>query len=85
MEVFVKVIGEDLMSGERTVCATSFLTFVAIDGHGRPQPVPGVIPETDLEKKLHESAPDRAAHRRDRRLRSKRLAKEFGSMKPWEK
>ena len=85
MEVFVKVVGEDLMTGERTVCATSFLTFVAIDGHGKPQPVPGVIPETDLEKKLHASAPRRAAQRRDRRKRSKLLAQEFGSDKPWEK
>jgi len=30
MEVFVKVIGEDLMSGERKICATAFLTFVAV-------------------------------------------------------
>ena len=84
MEVFVKVVGEDLMTGERTVCATSFLTFVAIDAQGRPQPVPDVLPETDLEKKLHASAPGRAADRRERRARSKLLALEFGSTKPWE-
>lgn len=78
MEVFVKVIGEDLGTGERRVCATSFLTFVALDNEGMPQPVPPVIPETEYEKKLHETGPERAELRRERRRRSKKLAEEFG-------
>ena len=40
MEVFVKVLGEDLKTGDRRVCATAFLTFVALDEDGRPHPVP---------------------------------------------
>ncbi len=84
MEVFVKVIGEDLMTGQRTVCATSFLTFVAVDNDNRPVPVPGVIPETDIEKELHDSAPERAKHRQKRRKRSHSIAEQFGASKPWE-
>jgi len=84
MEVFVKVIGENLRTGERIVCATSFLTFVALDDQGKPHPVPAVIPETEMEKKLYDSAPDRAKHRMERRKQSKLLAQEFGVAKPWE-
>jgi len=84
MEVFVKVVGEDLLTGERTVCATSFLTFVAIDSDGKPHPVPPVIPETEFEKKLFETAVERSTLRKERRTRSKEFAKEFGVTKPWE-
>lgn len=84
MEVFVKVIGEDLLSGERTVCATSFLTFVAVDAEGKPVPVPGVIPETPEEKHLYETAPARAEERAKRRKQSKELAETFGTKRPWD-
>ena len=85
MEVFVRVVGEDLLSGERTVCVTAFLTFVAVDAQGRPQPVPGVIPETDMEKELHEGAPARARIRKERRARARMFAERFGAAKPWER
>ena len=84
MEVFVKVIGENLLTGERTVCATSFLTYVALGKDGRPVDVPKVMPETADEKLLHESAPARAEARRQRRAESKRLAEAFGIKRPWE-
>ena len=35
MEVFVKVIKENLKTGERQIAATSFLTFVAMDDDGK--------------------------------------------------
>ena len=84
MEVFVKVVGEDLKTGERAVCSTAFLTFVALDDNGKPHPVPAVIPETEFEKMLHKSAPERAKRRAARRHEAQRLAKEFGVSKPWE-
>ncbi len=84
MEIFVKVVGEDLLTGERTVCATSFLTFVALDSHGTPHPVPPVIPETAFEKKLFDTATERSILRKERRQNSKEFAKEFGVTKPWE-
>ncbi len=84
MEVFVKVVGENLMTGERIVCATSFLTFVALDNQGKPNPVPPIIPETEFEKKLFKTAPERAKLRKERRKRSKLFAEEYGVSKPWE-
>lgn len=84
IEVFVKVIAEDMLTGERNICATSFLTFVAVDEKGKPQLVPGVIPETEQEKRLYEEAPNRAARRRERRKHSKAVAEMFGVSKVWE-
>ena len=74
MEVFVKIIAEDLKSGKRTIAATALLTFVALDEHKRPTHVPQVIPETEEEKKLHETAPERAIMRKERKQKSKKLA-----------
>jgi acyl-CoA hydrolase len=79
MEVFAKAITENIVTGERQVCTTAFMTFVAIDSNGRPVPVPPVFPETDHEKMLHESAPQRAKRREERRKNSKNLAKTFGT------
>ncbi|MFC7749022.1 acyl-CoA thioesterase [Paenibacillus thermoaerophilus] len=84
MEVFVKVMKEDLLSGERTIAATSFLTFVALGEDNRPVPVPGVIPESEEELKLHETAPQRAEMRVRRRQESKKLADFLTIAQPWD-
>lgn len=83
MEVFVKAVTEDLLTGNRKVCATAFLTFVAIDENGRPTSIPPVYPETAQEKKLHSEAPRRAKHRNERRDKSREMAKTFGTDYPW--
>ena len=83
MEVFVKVMGEDLQTGERFVGATAFLTFVALDNKGNPHPVPPVIPESEHEKKLFDTAPERSMLRKERRHRSKGFAEKFGLLTPW--
>lgn len=67
MEIFVKVISENLMTGERELTATSFVTFVALDENGQPSPVPAVIPETEEEKYLFETAVDRQKMRKERK------------------
>jgi acyl-CoA hydrolase len=84
MEIFVKVVAEDLLSGERKVAATSFLTFVCIDKIGNPLPVPQVIPESEEEKELYRTAPDRQLERLNRRKKSKELAAFIKTVKPWE-
>ncbi|TLM68446.1 MAG: acyl-CoA thioesterase [Deltaproteobacteria bacterium] len=84
IEVFVKVVAEDLLSGERNVCATAFLTFVAVDGAGRPQSVPPVRPESELERFLHDGGAARAEARRSRRDLSKQLASRFGTKLVWQ-
>lgn len=84
MEVFVKAVTENLLTGERMVCTTAFLTFVAIDEHGKPIPVPRIYPETEHETMLHEGAKERARYRRERRKESKEMASEFGTKFPWQ-
>lgn len=79
MEVFVKVTSEHLLTGEKSIAALSFLTFVALDENGNPIPVPQVIPETDEEKWLNETAHSRAAHRKIRKQESKDLAEYFSN------
>ncbi|KGX87200.1 acyl-CoA thioesterase [Pontibacillus litoralis] len=83
MEVFVKAIKEDLLSGTRKVCATAFLTMVAVGEDKRPHPVPEVYPESEAEHWLHEGAEERAKQRRERRGVSKEFAKRFGTSFPW--
>jgi acyl-CoA hydrolase len=74
MEVFVKVIAEDLLLGVKRVAATCFVTFVALE-NGKPAKVPPVIPETEEEKLLHEIAMDRVKKRKERKNISTKLAK----------
>ncbi|TVY07694.1 acyl-CoA thioesterase [Paenibacillus cremeus] len=84
MEVFVKVIKEDLRTAERHIAATSFLTFVALDANNKPSTVPQVIPQTEEEKRLHETAVGRAEMRRQRREESKKFADYLTTTFPWE-
>jgi acyl-CoA hydrolase len=84
MEVFVKVIAENLITGNRKIAATAFLTFVALDEDGKPTKVPEIIPETKEEKKLFETGKDRAEKRKEHRKSSKELASYFTTEKPWE-
>ena len=56
MEVYLKVWGEDLSAQYRYLSNEAYLTFVALDPHGRPRPVPALEPETDEEKKMWEGA-----------------------------
>lgn len=83
METFVKAVSEDLLSGERRICAISFLTFVAINREGKPMPVSEVVPETDEEKWLHTHAEERAEHRKKRKKDSINLAQQFSPLEPW--
>jgi len=84
MEVFVKVVREDLRTGERKIAATSFLTFVGMDENNNPIPVPQVVPETEEEKILFETAEQRKEMRRNRREESKKFASFLLTNYPWE-
>ncbi|MBS4179241.1 acyl-CoA thioesterase [Lederbergia citrea] len=79
MEVFVKITSEHLLTGEQSIAALSFLTFVALDDTGKPTPVPEVVPETEEERWLNETASSRAAHRKIRKQESKDLAAFFSN------
>jgi acyl-CoA hydrolase len=64
LEVEVEVFSEEIPSGVRRATSRAYLTFVAIDRDGRPQPVPALQLETPADE-----ARSRQAHaRREARL-----------------
>src|SRR5213082_3981658 len=77
MEVGVKVWVENYIAGTRRHVSSAYLTFVAVDRHGRHIPVPPVVPETADEKRRYEDAGRRRELRRaelDRKKQSKTVA-----------
>ncbi len=67
LEVGVRVETENLYTGERRQTGSAYLTFVAIDEHGKPIRVPPVLPQTDEERRRYEAA----KLRRQKRLKDK--------------
>lgn len=67
MEVGVRVDAENPQTGEKFHTASAYLTFVALDSHGKPSLVPGLILETDEQKRRHKAA----VQRRDIRLQKR--------------
>jgi acyl-CoA hydrolase len=70
MEVGVRVDSENPVTGEVHHTAKAYLTFVGLDEHGRPTPVPPVLAESSEEKRRFEEA-------RKRREARVRLAEEI--------
>lgn len=68
MEVGVRVEAEHLVQNEKFQIASAYLTFVALDDHGKPMPVPKVIPQSVEEKRRYEAA----KKRRELRLQTKK-------------
>lgn len=86
MEVFVKVIGEDLVTGERYLAATCFTTFVAVPSHMNEEvefTVPMVIPETEEEKMVCAGYEKRRADRLAERSEYKKFAANLTIDLPW--
>ncbi|HLK50522.1 MAG TPA: acyl-CoA thioesterase [Bryobacteraceae bacterium] len=63
MEVGVKVMTENLLTGEQRHTCSAYLTFVALDERRRPTPIAPVIPETKDEKRRYEEAGERREYR----------------------
>ena|SRR6185312_5477585 len=63
MEVGVEVMAEDLITGEVRHIASSYVIYVALDAHGKPTPVPPLVPADDAEKALIERAHRRRMHK----------------------
>ena len=74
MEVGVKVFAEDPLTGEVLHTSSAYLTFVALDEHGKPVPIPPVIPETEEEKRRYREAGERRRQRLQ--LRNRMIEKE---------
>lgn len=67
MEVGVRVDAENPTTNETFHTATAYLTFVALDSHGKPTEVTPIDPQTDDEKRRFKAAEARRAHRLSRR------------------
>ncbi len=63
MEVGVKVIAEEVLTGERRHTNSCYLTYVALDDQGEPMEVPPIVPETPDEKRRYDRASKRRAER----------------------
>jgi uncharacterized protein (TIGR00369 family) len=63
MEVSVEVEAENLVTGRRRRTNRCAVTYVAIDEHGKPAPVPPVLPETEEEWRRYREAEARRAKR----------------------
>jgi acyl-CoA hydrolase len=67
IEVGVKVLAQNPITGEERHTNTCYATFVALDENGRPARVPPVQPETDEEKRRNEAGRERREARLGRR------------------
>ncbi len=56
MEIHMKVWGEDAIQQYKYKSNEAYYTFVSLDPNGKPRPVNKLIPETEEELKLYESA-----------------------------
>jgi acyl-CoA hydrolase len=74
MEVGIKVWVESYFTGERQHISSAYLTFVAVDRHGRKLPVAPVIPETPDQIRRFDDAGRRRELRRAEAERKASLA-----------
>jgi acyl-CoA hydrolase len=74
LEVGIKVLSENIMTGEQKHTCTAFLTFVHVGKDGTPTPVPEFAPETPEEKRLWKKALERKERRTERVKRIKEQA-----------
>ena len=63
MEIGVRVIVEDLLTGVQRHTSSAYLTFVALDKDSKPLPIPPVIPETPDEIRRYTQAGERREYR----------------------
>lgn len=63
MEIGARVMAENSYTGDRRHILSAYLTFVAVNSEGKPQPVPPVLAQTPMEKARYEEAQFRRANR----------------------
>lgn len=59
LEVEVVVWGEHPTTGKRWLCVTTWMTFVGIDANAKPREIPGLIAESDDDRKRMADATQR--------------------------
>lgn len=63
MDITVKAVAEDILSGKLRHTCTAIFTFVHVDGKGRPIPLPELKPTTEEEWRLWNQEEDRRKKR----------------------
>jgi acyl-CoA hydrolase len=63
LELGVRIEAEDLMKGVTVHTGSCYLTFVALDSHGKPTRVPPILPESDVERRRYKEAQIRREQR----------------------
>lgn len=81
MEIGVRVEAENLFTGHVRHTASAYLTYVALDEARNPVPVPGLILETDEDRRRNEEARLRREVRLEERRRE-HLSQGGGTKKP---
>lgn len=71
LEVGIKVLSENILTGEQRHTCTAFLTYVHVGKDGLPKQVPAFSPETPEEKRLWKKAQERKDKRTARLKRIK--------------
>jgi uncharacterized protein (TIGR00369 family) len=69
MEVGVRVVAENPLTGERTHTNSAYLVFVALDDDGQPVKVPPLFLETDEERRRWAEAEARQQRRLEQRTK----------------
>jgi acyl-CoA hydrolase len=73
LEVGIKVLSENILTGEQKHTCTAFLTYVHVGDDGVPKKVPEFKPETPEEKRLWKKAQERKEKRTERLKRLSEL------------
>jgi uncharacterized protein (TIGR00369 family) len=63
MEVGIKVIAENPLTGDKTHTNSAYAVYVALNEEGKPVEVPSLVTESDVEKRRWREAKARQAHR----------------------
>ena len=69
MEVGVKIVAENMLTGNKRHTNSCYVTFVALDEMGRPTEIPALVPQTADEKRRWQ----RASMRRVERVSERRF------------
>ena len=79
MEIGVRVEAENLITGEVRHAASAYLTYVALDKHGKPSEIPPLILETEEEKRRNSEAKARREIRLAEKKRESQCQKDPGT------
>ena len=64
LEVEVEVFSEEIQTGERKLTSHAYLTFVSLDGNGKPKQVPPLVVDTPEDEERCRAAHVRAGAER---------------------